>query len=70
MKGKLIASLLSVLLSEKNVDVLLEGENKKGYITGFSSNYLKVRTPWDPALINEIKKVKLKKIDKEGYLRF
>ncbi len=54
----------------KNVDVLLEGENKKGYITGFSSNYLKVRTPWDPALINEIKKVRLKKIDKEGYLRF
>ncbi len=54
----------------KDVDVLLEGENKKGYITGFSGNYLKVRTPWDPALVNEIKKVKLKKIDEEGYLRF
>ena len=54
----------------KDVDVLFEGENKKGYITGFSGNYLKVRTPWDPALVNEIKKVKLKKIDGEGYLRF
>ena len=52
------------------VDVLLENKNKKGYITGFSGNYLKVRTPWDPILVNSLKSVKLKEIDKEGYLRF
>ena len=52
------------------VDVLLESKNKKGYITGFTGNYLKVRTPWDPILVNSLKSVKLKEIDKEGYLRF
>ncbi len=52
------------------VDVLLENKNKKGYITGFTGNYLKVRTPWDPILVNSLKSVKLKEIDKEGYLRF
>ena len=41
-----------------------------GYITGFSENYLKVRTPWDPDLVNNLKKVKLKQIDTDGYLRF
>ncbi|MBL30719.1 MAG: tRNA (N(6)-L-threonylcarbamoyladenosine(37)-C(2))-methylthiotransferase MtaB [Flavobacteriaceae bacterium] len=54
----------------KNVNVLLESENKMGYITGFSENYIKVRTPWDPDLVNNLKKVKLKQIDPDGYLRF
>ena len=34
----------------KNHEVLFESENKKGYITGFTENYIRVRTPWNPIL--------------------
>ena len=54
----------------KNISILLEGENKKGYIHGFSDNYVKVRSPWSPSLINKIKSVKLNEIDNEGYVRY
>jgi threonylcarbamoyladenosine tRNA methylthiotransferase MtaB len=54
----------------KTEEVLFERENKKGYITGFSKNYVKVRAPWNPDWINTVKKVKLKEIDDEGIVRF
>jgi len=54
----------------KTVNVLFEGENKKGYITGFSENYIKARAPWNPDWVNTIRKVKLDKIDAEGIVRF
>ncbi|MDO7586566.1 MAG: tRNA (N(6)-L-threonylcarbamoyladenosine(37)-C(2))-methylthiotransferase MtaB, partial [Flavobacteriaceae bacterium] len=38
--------------------VLFEGENKKGYIHGFTENYVKVKTPWDPALVNTVAEVR------------
>ena len=53
----------------KKVKVLFEHENKKGYATGFSENYLKIRTPWNPRLGNSIHEVTLNDIDKEGFLR-
>ena len=31
--------------------VLFEGENKKGYILGFTENYVKIKQPWNPGLI-------------------
>ena len=49
--------------------VLFENENKKGYITGFSENYIKIRTPWDPSLANKSLRVKYNLIDDEGYMR-
>ncbi len=56
-------------LGEK-VNVLFENENKKGYITGFSENYVKVRTPWNPQIVNRIEQVILQSIDQEGFARF
>lgn len=53
----------------KSVDVLFEHENKKGYINGFSENYVKVRVPWNPDLVNQIQKITLQTIDEEGYAR-
>ena len=50
--------------------VLFESENKKGYITGFTENYIKVRSPWNPKLANTLKRVKLNLIDEAGYGRF
>ena len=53
-----------------NRTVLFEGENKSGYIHGFSENYIRVRHPWNPGLVNKLKKVKLDLIDQEGFVRF
>lgn len=53
-----------------NKTVLFEGENKSGYIHGFTENYVKVKAPWNPDLINTLHKVELSKIDEDGLVRF
>ncbi|MBL7473128.1 tRNA (N(6)-L-threonylcarbamoyladenosine(37)-C(2))-methylthiotransferase MtaB [Robertkochia sediminum] len=50
--------------------VLFEGENKEGYIHGFTENYVKVKAPWDPALVNTLHRVRLTQIDEDGMVRF
>ena len=50
--------------------VLFEGENKQGYIHGFTENYVKVKTPWSPDLVNTIHEIKLTEIDMDGLVRF
>jgi threonylcarbamoyladenosine tRNA methylthiotransferase MtaB len=50
--------------------VLFENENKEGYIQGFTENYVKVKTPWNPALVNTTHRVELTKIDEDGVVRF
>lgn len=53
----------------KEKTVLFESENKEGYIHGFTENYVKVKTPWDPAYVNTLHPVKLTKIDDDGSVR-
>jgi len=50
--------------------VLFEGENKEGYIHGFTENYVKVKTPWNPELVNTLHNVELTEIDDDGLVRF
>tara|TARA_R110000796_G_scaffold35017_3_gene90154 strand:+ start:132450 stop:133796 length:1347 start_codon:yes stop_codon:yes gene_type:complete len=50
--------------------VLFEGENKEGYIHGFTENYVKVKAPWNPELVNQLKRVELTEIDEDGTVRF
>jgi threonylcarbamoyladenosine tRNA methylthiotransferase MtaB len=50
--------------------VLFEGENKEGYIHGFTENYVKVKAPWNPDLVNTLQKVNLTTIDDDGLVRF
>ena len=50
--------------------VLFEGENKEGYIHGFTENYVKVKSPWNPELVNTIHKVILTRIGDDGLVRF
>ena len=52
-----------------NRTVLFESENKEGYIHGFTENYVKIKTPWDPALVNTLQNVQLKRIDEDGSVR-
>lgn len=49
--------------------VLFESENKEGYIHGFTENYVKVKTPWNPELINTLHEIQLTKIDDDGAVR-
>jgi threonylcarbamoyladenosine tRNA methylthiotransferase MtaB len=50
--------------------VLFESENKEGYIHGFTENYVKVKTPWNPDLVNTLQQIVLTKIDEDGLVRF
>lgn len=50
--------------------VLFESENKEGYIHGFTENYVRVKTPWNPALANTLQEVTLTTIDEDGLVRF
>ncbi len=52
------------------LNVLFEGENKEGYIHGFTENYVKVKHPWNPTLVNTIHAVTLTEIDEDGMVRF
>lgn len=55
---------------EKNLtavgEVLFESDIKDGYMHGFSKNYVKVRTPYDPLLVNEIVPVRFVAISENG----
>lgn len=50
-------------------NVLFEAENKQGYIQGFSDNYVKIKVPWNPALVNTIHSMKLSEISEDGVVR-
>ena len=50
--------------------VLFEGENKEGYIHGFTENYVKVKTPWNPELVNSLQEIRLTSIGDDGIVRF
>jgi threonylcarbamoyladenosine tRNA methylthiotransferase MtaB len=49
--------------------VLFEGENRSGYIHGFTENYVKVKMPWNPHLVNTLQQVTLDRIDEDGLVR-
>jgi threonylcarbamoyladenosine tRNA methylthiotransferase MtaB len=53
-----------------SLTVLFESENKEGYIHGFTENYVKVKTPWNPAFVNTLHPIILTKIDEDGMVRF
>ena len=52
-----------------NRTVLFEAENKEGYIHGFTENYVRVKTPWNPELANTLQEIHLTKIDEDGSVR-
>ncbi len=49
--------------------VLFESENKEGYIHGFTDNYIKVKTPWNPQLVNTLHEVTLVDIYEDGLVQ-
>ncbi|MGM0635631.1 MAG: tRNA (N(6)-L-threonylcarbamoyladenosine(37)-C(2))-methylthiotransferase MtaB [Bacteroidota bacterium] len=53
----------------KTKTVLFEGENKEGYIHGFTENYVKVKFPWNPSLVNTLHEVNLTEIAEDGLVK-
>ena len=47
-------------------EVLFEGDIKDGFMHGFTRNYVKVKTKYDPVLVNEIRAVTLTAISADG----
>lgn len=50
----------------KTDEVLFEGDIKDGFMHGFTRNYVKVKTKYDPVLVNELKTIYLTKISADG----
>src|SRR6201995_1578559 len=50
----------------RSTEVLFEGDVKEGFMHGFTRNYVKVKTKFDPVLVNELKTVQLTEISPEG----
>lgn len=50
----------------RSAEVLFEGDIKDGFMHGFTRNYVKVKTKFDPVLVNELKAVCLTNISHDG----
>ena len=50
----------------KTMNVLFESDNKNGFMHGFTENYVKVKTAFNPDLINSIQTCQLNSIDETG----
>ena len=49
--------------------VLFEQEENEGSLYGFTENYVKVKTKYDAALVNELIEVELTEIDRDGLMK-
>ncbi len=48
--------------------VLFESDNSQGFMHGFTENYIKVKTKFNPAYSNQIMKVKLENLAEDGFI--
>lgn len=49
--------------------VLFEAEEENGMMNGFTENYVKVKLPFDPALVNTLQSITLTEIDRDGVMK-
>lgn len=47
--------------------VLFESDNSQGFMHGFTENYIKVKTPFNPKFVNQVVTVKLEDLEQDGY---
>lgn len=52
----------------KNKTVLFETDSSKEHLTGYTENYVRIKTPWKPSLPNTLRLCKLTRIDSDGYV--
>jgi len=56
--------------SGKTGMVLFESGGKDGMITGFTENYIRVRTPYDASIERSLQQIRLEEPDQEGYFNY
>lgn len=49
--------------------VLFEGTEDNGLIYGFTSNYIKVKAPFNPLMANQVVPIKMTKLDRDGLMK-
>ena len=68
---RLLSASKKISFYKKNIgtdnNVLFESENKNGLIEGYTENYIRVRKDWNKNLVGKIRKVRIEKVDSEGY---
>ena len=68
---RLLSASKKISFYKKNIgtdyNVLFESENKNGLIEGYTENYIRVRKNWNKNLVGRIRKVRIEKVDSEGY---
>jgi threonylcarbamoyladenosine tRNA methylthiotransferase MtaB len=52
----------------ETAQVLVEGEEEGGNLFGFTENYIKVKIPFNAALINTIQEIRMTQIDRDGLM--
>lgn len=53
----------------KMASVLFESDNSAGFMHGFTENYIKVKTPFQPEMVNQVVPVQLVSCDEDGMYR-
>ncbi len=53
----------------RNYHVLFEQESKNGTMYGFTDNYIKVKTAFEPELVNQLVPVRFTEIDSDGLMK-
>lgn len=50
-------------------EVLFEADEEHGIMNGFTSNYVKVKAPYNPLIVNHITPVKMTQVDRDGLMK-
>lgn len=50
-------------------EVLFEADEEHGIMNGFTSNYVKVKAPYNPLIVNHIAPVKMTQVDRDGLMK-
>lgn len=54
---------------QKTEEVLFEASEEAGMMLGFTSNYVKVKAPYNPLITNQVVPVKMTELDRDGLMK-
>ena len=54
---------------QQTEEVLFEADHEHGIMNGFTSNYVKVKAPYNPLITNLVVPVKMTKVDRDGLMK-
>ena len=54
---------------QQTEEVLFEADHEHGMMNGFTSNYVKVKAPYNPLITNHVVPVKMTQVDRDGLMK-